>query len=70
MPQKDRLSELDAQREKIIAKSAPMRAELDDLVKSTMSKEQKLRERIIAAEKDLYDIDVERAGLLRIRRPA
>lgn len=59
------LEELDARREKILSKSGPLRKELDALVKETMVGERKLREKIVSAEKDLYDIDMERAKRLR-----
>lgn len=59
--QQDRKATLVAQRDKIRAKAAPLRAELDDLLRGHEARERQLRDRIRKAEAPLYDIEVELA---------
>lgn len=60
-----RFHALTAEREKILAKSGPLRAERDAFVQETRPKEQAMNAAIKKAEAGLFDIDQERAALAR-----
>lgn len=57
-----------AEAEAIRAKSAPLRAARDALVKETEPKIRALNEQIKEVEKSLYDLDVERATIAKALR--
>ena len=60
-----RFHELTAKREKILAKSGPLREERDAIVQAAEAQVQPLIAEIKKAEADLYDIDMERAAMVR-----
>lgn len=62
---RSRFHALTVEREKILAKSGPLRAERDAFVQETRPKEQSMNAAIKKAETGLYDIDMERAALVR-----
>lgn len=60
-----RFRELTEKREKILAKSAPLREERDRIANEARAKETALNKRIKTVEADLYENEQERAMIAR-----
>jgi hypothetical protein len=63
-----RFHELSDQREEILAKSLPLRDQRDTLIRESREREEFLNNQIREAEKDLLNIDSERARISRALR--